>query len=113
MASCHWRSSPGIKADTALGTAKLSPRLVECVVVTPGTSARLDNGKLGILELEGSGALTAMSASPPPGATPTFIGLLTLAAQPPPTKEKIPQLSGWPSYLKGRELFKFGAPSVG
>ena|SRR5207302_7556867 len=106
MASFHWRSSTGIAAATTLGGLKLSPRFVECVAVTPGASVRLVSGRFGMFEFVGSGALTAMSASPPPGAIPRLLGSPTLLAQPPipgtGDKAKIPQLSGWPSYLKGR-----------
>src|SRR5216683_1354547 len=108
MASCHSRSSPEIAAANVLGGKKLSARFVECVAVTPGTSDRLVTARFGMLELRGSGALTAISASPPPGATPGFIRLPTLLAQP---LVRIPQLSGWPSYLNGRDPPVFGPPS--
>ncbi len=81
------------------------------MAVTPGAKVRLLTARFGIRVIR-SGALTAISASPPPGAIPRFVGVPTLLAQPPPVKEKIPQLSGWPSYLKGRVLSAFGAPSV-
>src|SRR5713101_319692 len=112
IASCHSRSSPATRAAATLGAVKLSPRLVEWAAVTPGASVRLVKARLGILEFRGSEALTAISPSPPPGATPRFSGLLTLLAQPPWTKEKIPQLSGWPSYLKGKVLSPLGPPSI-
>src|SRR5947208_1667260 len=66
VASFHMRSSPGIKAATTLGAVKLSPRLLECVAVTRGAKVRLVRGTLGTLELLGSGAFMAISASPPP-----------------------------------------------
>src|SRR5436309_4478475 len=114
MASFHMRSSPGINVATTLGGEKLSPRFVEWVAVTPGASVRLVRGKFGTL-VTGSGEFTAMSASPPPGASPRFSGLPTLLAHPPAVKEKMPQLSGWPSYLKGRVPWilpaLFGGPS--
>src|SRR5205809_3836126 len=62
-------------------------------------------------ELAGSVALTAMSASPPPGATPRFSGVPTLLAHPPFVKLKMPQLSGWPSYLNGSVRLLLGGPS--
>ena len=56
-----------------------------------------------------------LAASPPPGASPRLSGLPTLLAHPPAVKEKMPQLSGWPSYLKGRVPLilpaLFGGPS--
>src|SRR5260370_1933014 len=117
MASCHSRSSPEIAAANVLGGKKLSARFVECVAVTPGTSDRLVTARFGILELSGSGELTAISASPPPGATPRFPALPTLLAHPPMPgtgeKAKIPQLSGWPSYLNGIVPSAFGPTSMG
>src|SRR5713101_6922275 len=111
MASFHWRSVPGTKAAATLGGLKLSPRFVECVAVTPGASDRLVSGRFG-MRLRGSGALMARSASPPPGATPRLVRLPTLLAHP---LVRIPQLSGWPSYLKGRvpliAAAVFGPPS--
>src|SRR2546429_226765 len=106
--SIHWRSSPGIRAATRFGTVKLSPRLVECVAVTPGASDRLTRPKLGTL-VPGAGAFTAISTSPPPGVTPGLVVLPTLPAQP---LVRIPQLSGWPSYLKGSVPSAFGGPST-
>src|SRR5215467_6087895 len=107
------RSSAGTSAATTLGGVKnVSPRFLEFVAVTPGASVRLVIATLGIAELFESGALTAMSASPPPGATPKFVGLPTLLTQPPPINPKTPQLSGWPSYLNGRVPLAFGAPSM-
>src|ERR1700732_1034739 len=82
MASFHWRSSPGIRAAATLGGLKVLPRSVECVAVTPGASKRLVRARFGVLELRGSGVLTAISASPPPGATPRLVRLPTLLAQP-------------------------------
>src|SRR6266404_6689120 len=112
-ASSHMRSSPGTDAAMTFGgVTKTSPRLVECVAVTPGASVRLLNGRLGIPELFGSGALTAISASPPPGATPRLVGLPTLLTQPPPLNPKMPQLSGCLSYLKGNVPLLFGPPST-
>src|SRR4029077_9371755 len=110
MASCHWRSSPGTKAAATFGGLNVSPLSVECVAVTPGAKVRLVAARLGILKLRGSGALTAISASPPPGATPGLVMLPTLLAQP---LVRIPQLSGWPSYLNGTVRFPFGGPSAG
>src|SRR6267378_3446874 len=113
-ASFHIRSSPGTNAATTFGGVKnVSPRFREFVAVTPGASVRLVNARFGIAELFGSGAFTAISASPPPGATPRFVGLPTLLMQPPPRKPKTPQLSGWPSYLKGKVPLALGAPSMG
>src|SRR6266481_3013166 len=108
------RSSPGTNAAITLGGAKkVSPRFLELVAVTPGASVRLLKAKFGIAELLGSGAFTAISASPPPGATPRLVGLPTLLTQPPPVKPKMPQLSGWPSYLKGKVPLALGPPSIG
>src|SRR5258708_22139023 len=113
-ASFHMRSSPGANAATTLGGVKnVSPRFLEFVAVTPGARVKLVNARFGIAELFGSGALTAMSPSPPPGAKPRFVGLPTLFTQPPPVSPKMPQLSGWPSYLKGRVPLLLGAPSMG
>src|SRR5260370_17836488 len=112
-ASFHMRSSAGTNAATTLGgVKKVSPRFLELVAVTPGARGRLVKARLGIAELLGSGAFTAKSASPPPGATPRLGGLPTLLTQPPPVKPKMPQLSGWPSYLKGKVPLAFGAPSM-
>src|SRR5690348_8161651 len=112
-ASTHIRSSPGIKLAITFGGVKnTSPRFVEWVAVTPGAKLRLVNARFGIPELLGFGAFTAMSASPPPGATPRFVVLPTLFAHPPPFRPKIPQLSGCPSYLKGNVAFEFGPPST-
>src|SRR5258705_13231514 len=107
------RSASGINGGTKVGgVTKASARLVECVAVTSGASVRLLNGRLGIPELFGSGALTAISASPPPGATPRLVGLPTLLTQPPPLNPKMPQLSGCPSYLKGNVPLLLGPPST-
>src|SRR6266481_9135346 len=112
-ASFHMRSSPGTSAATTLGgTKKVSPRLLERVAVTPGARVKLVKARFGMAELLGSGAFTAMSASPPPGATPRLLGLPTLLTQPPPVSPKMPQLSGWPSYLKGNVPLALGAPSM-
>src|SRR3982074_554780 len=111
--SFHMRSSPGTNAETTLGgVKKVSPRFVELVAVTPGARVRLVNARFGMEELPGSGLLTAISASPPPGATPRFVGSPTLLTQPPPLNPKMPQLSGWPSYLKGSVPLVLGAPSI-
>src|SRR5216684_1740752 len=113
-ASFHMRSSAGTNAATTLGgVKKVSPRFLELVAVAPGARVRLVKARLGIAELLGSGAFTAKSASPPPGATPRLVGLPTLLTQPPPVNPKIPQLSGWPSYLNGRVSLALGAPSMG
>src|SRR5438309_8733852 len=113
-ASFHMRSSPGTVALSRFGgVKKVSPRFLERVAVTPGASVRLVNARLGMAELFGSGAFTAMSASPPPGATPRLVGLPTLLTHPPPVNPKMPQLSGWPSYLKGKVPLALGAPSIG
>src|SRR6266403_4642293 len=102
-ASFHMRSSPGTHAATTFGGVKnVSPRFREFVAVTPGASVRLLNARFGIAELLGSGAFTAISASPPPGAKPRLVGLPTLFTQPPPFNPNIPQLSGCPSYLNGK-----------
>src|SRR5690348_6625467 len=107
------RSSPGTRAATTLGgVKKTSPRFLEFVAVTPGARVRLVKARLGIAELFGSGAFTAISASPPPGAKPRLVGLPILLAQPPPFNPKMPQLSGWPSYLKGKVPLEFGGPSM-
>src|SRR5437899_6463018 len=107
------RSSPGTCAESRFGgVKKVSPRFLELVAVTPGTRAKLVRARLGMAELLGSGAFTAMSASPPPGATPRLVGLPTFWAHPPPLSPKMPQLSGWPSYLKGRVPLAFGEPSM-
>src|SRR5260370_34740494 len=95
------------------GVKKVSPRFLELVAVTPGASVRLLKARFGIAELLGSGAFTAKSASPPPGASPRLVGLPTLLTQPPPVKPKMPQLSGWPSYLKGKVPLGVGTPSMG
>src|SRR5438309_522326 len=84
-ASFHMRSSPETAALSRFGgVKKVSPRFLERVAVTPGTSARLVNARFGMAELFGSGAFTAMSASPPPGATPRLGGLPTVWAHPAP-----------------------------
>ena len=112
-ASFHMRSSPGTSAAATFGGVKnVSPRLREFVAVTPGASVKLVIATFGIAELFGSGPLTAMSASPPPGATPKLVGLPTLFTQPPPVNPNTPQLSGCPSYLNGSVPFGFGAPSI-
>src|SRR5437879_4555593 len=111
IASIHWRSSPGIRATAGFGGVKLSPRSVECVPVTPGTKVRLVRGRFG-MRVVGSAPLTAISASPPPGARPRCSGVPTLLAHPPFVRLKMPQLSGWPSYLKGSVLLLLGAPST-
>src|SRR5712691_2134142 len=67
VASFHSRSSPGTAAATGFGFAKLLPRSVEWVAVTPAASVRLVTARLGTPE---AGKLTAMSASPPPSAMP-------------------------------------------
>src|SRR5215470_16827868 len=112
-ASFHMRSSPGIKAATTLGGVKnVSPRFLEFVAVTPGASVRLVRARFGMAELLGSGAFTAISASPPPGARPRLVGLPTLFTHPPPLNPKMPQLSGWPSYLNGKVPLALGTPSI-
>src|SRR5712691_1748513 len=112
-ASFHMRSSPGTNAATRLGGVnKTSPRFMELVAVRRAARVRLVKARFGIAELLGSGALTAMSASPPAGATPRLVGLPTLWTQPPPFNPKMPQLSGWPSYLKGKVPLALGAPSM-
>src|SRR5260370_9330062 len=112
-ASFHMRSSPGTCAATALGgVKKVSPRFLELVAVTPGASVRLLKARFGIAELLGSGAFTAMSASPPPGATPSLGGLPTLLPQAPPVKPKSPQSSGCPPLLKGKVPLQLVAPSL-
>src|SRR5229473_2522478 len=102
--SIHIRSSPGTIALTGFGignifaaideTLKVFPRSVEWAAVT-STNERLTKATFGIgtelYTLLGSGPLTAISASPPPGATPRLPGLATLLAQP---FVRIPQLSG-------------------
>src|SRR5258708_33299616 len=93
-ASFHMRSSPGTNAATTLGgVKKVSPRFLELVAVTPGASVRLLKARFGIAELLGSGAFTAISASPPPGAAPRLVALPTLVTQPPPVKPTVPELS--------------------
>src|SRR5207245_7116022 len=104
-------SAPVMRASARLGGGKFSPRSVECGPVTPGARVRLVSARLGTSEFAGSAALTAMSASPPPGARPRFSGVPTLLAQPPLVKLKMPQLSGWPSYLNGSVRLPLGAPS--
>src|SRR5215470_3118253 len=48
MASCHCRSSPGIRAATRFGGLKKRlPRSVEFVAVTPGTAVRLLTARFG------------------------------------------------------------------
>src|SRR5437660_1613391 len=75
-ASFHMRSSPGTNAATTFGgVKKVSPRFLELVAVTPGASVRLLKARFGMAELLGSGPFTAMSASPPPGATPRLVRL--------------------------------------
>ncbi len=69
---------------------------------------RLTKGTFGMFMFIESGPFTAISASPPPGATPRLVVLPTLLAQP---FVKIPQLSGWPSYLNGRVPLELGPPS--
>src|SRR5207244_11242066 len=97
------RSSPGISAATTLGGVKNeSPRFREFVAVNPGASVRLVSARLGNAELLGSGRLTAISASPPPGARPRFVALPGLLTQPPPLSPKIRKWSGAPPYLTAR-----------
>src|SRR6266699_421183 len=92
-ASFHMRSSAGTNAATTLGGVKnVSPRFLELVAVTPGARGRLVKARLGIAEL---------------------MGLPTLLTQPPPVKPKMPHLSGWPSYLKGKVPLGLGTPSMG
>src|SRR5207249_10995520 len=96
---CH-RSTGGRRPESAqqpgFGALKLSPRVVECVPVTPGAIVRLTRARFGVPLV---GWFTAMSTSPPPNPTPK--GSRLLLAQPPCDILKMPQLSGWPSYLKG------------
>src|SRR5438270_4637561 len=107
MASFHMRSSAGISAAATLGgLKKLLPLSTDCVAVTPGAAVRLVNGIVGVFE-SGFGRVTAMSASPPPGANPRLVALPVLLAHPPFSNEKIPQLSGCPSYRNGSVLFLF------
>src|SRR6266513_3865863 len=127
-ASIHIRSSPATCAPAGLGMLiappvaddvpilKLLPRSLELAAVT-SAKERLTKAAFGIATplnvFDGSGPFTAMSSSPPPGARPGLVRLPRLLAQPP---VRIPQLSGWPSYLKGRvPLFAapvFGPPST-
>src|SRR5260370_22999402 len=105
------RLDPGICAAKVLGgVKKVSRRFLELGVVIPGASVRLPRARFGIAELLGSGPFTAMSASPPPGATPRLVGLPTLLTQPPTVKPKMPQLSGWPSYLKSKATLELVWP---
>src|SRR5260370_22751854 len=115
--SIHIRSSPETIALRGCGignvfaaideTLKVFPRSVEWAAVI-STNERLTKATFGMLELVESGPFTAMSASPPPGATPRLVRLPTLLAQP---LVRIPQLSGWPSYLNGRVPLELGPPS--
>src|SRR6266567_3398806 len=112
-ASFHMRSSAGTNAATTLGgVKKVSPRFLELVAVTPGARVRLVKARLGIAELLGSGAFTAKSASPPPGARPRLVGLPTLLTQPPPVKPKITQSELCPSNTKARVPLALGPPSM-
>src|SRR5258708_34196388 len=94
------RSSKGTPAVAGFGVLKVSARLVEWLPVT-SAALRLTTARLGMLEFEGSGAFTATSPSPPPGANPLELrnGVTNM-----------PQ-SGWPSYLKGSVPSAFGPPS--
>src|SRR5260370_16894526 len=115
--SIHIRSSPETIALRGCGignvfaaideTLKVFPRSVEWAAVI-STNERLTKATFGMLELVESGPFTAMSASPPPGATPRLVRLPTLLAQP---LVRIPQLSGWPSYLNASVPFESSAPS--
>src|SRR5436853_2381457 len=127
-ASIQHRSSPGTCAAPALARLiappvaidvpilKVWPRSLELAAVT-SAKERLTKATFGIATplyvFAGSGPFTAMSSSPPPGARPGLVALATLLTQP---FVRIPQLSGWPSYLKGRvPLFAgpvFGPPST-
>ena len=78
-----------IAATTLGGVKNESPRFREFVAVNPGASVRLVSARLGIAELFGSARLTAISASPPPGATPRFVEFPVLLTQPPPLSPKI------------------------
>src|SRR5437762_13445270 len=96
------RSSPGTCAESTFGgVKKVSPRFLELVAVTPGTRAKLVRATLGMAELLGTGAFTAMSASPPPGARPRCVVLPTLLTHLAPVNPKVLQLSGCPSSLNG------------
>src|SRR5260370_42576417 len=95
------RSSKGTPAVAGLGVLKVSARLVDLLPVI-SAALRLTTARLGMLEFEGSGAFTATSLSPPPGANPLELqkGVTNM-----------PQ-SGWPSYLKGSVPSAFGPLSA-
>src|SRR5882757_5668075 len=99
--SIHMRSSNGTPVVAGLGVLKVSARLVDLLPVT-SAALRLTTARLGMFAFEGSGAFTATSPSPPPGANPLELqnGVTNM-----------PQ-SGWPSYLKGRVPSAFGPPSA-
>src|SRR2546426_8426476 len=67
--SSHMRSSNGTPAVAGFGVLKASAWLVERLPVT-SAALRLTTARFGMLEFEGSGAFTATSPSPPPGANP-------------------------------------------
>src|SRR5437879_12212093 len=108
------RSSPATCAESTFGGVKnVSPRFLELVAVTPGTSAKLVRATLGMAELLGSGAFTAMSAAPPPGARPRFVGLPTLLTHPPPVNQQTAHLSAWPPDVNGKHTLPVDGPSSG
>src|SRR3979490_1180022 len=95
------RSSNGTPAVAGFGVLNVSARLVDLLPVI-SAALRLTTARLGMLEFEGSGAFTATSPSPPPGAN-------SLELQNGVTN--MPQ-SGWPSYLNGSVPSVFGPPSA-
>src|SRR6266481_4817142 len=95
------RSSNGTPAVAGFGVLNASARLVELLPVT-SAAVRLTTATLGVFAFEESGAFTATSPSPPPGANP-------LAVQNGVTNR--PQ-SGCPSYLNGSVPSAFGPPSA-
>src|SRR5438105_78173 len=97
----HMRSSNGTAAVAGSGVLKASARLVALLPVI-SAAVRLTTARLGVFTFDGSGAFTATSPSPPPGASPLVVQKVVT---------NMPQ-SGWPSYLKGSEPSAFGGPSA-
>src|SRR6201982_1932519 len=95
------RSSKGTPVVAGSGVLNASARFVEWLPVT-SAALRLTTAKLGMFAFDESGAFTATSPSPPPGANPLSLqnGVTNMAQ------------SGWPSYLNGRVPSAFGPPSA-
>src|SRR5206468_10837036 len=68
----HMRSSNGTPAVAGFGVLNASARLVELLPVT-SAAVRLTTATSGEFAFEESGAFTATSPSPPPGANPPAV----------------------------------------